>query len=60
MQDGGDVGVIETVLVLGAQSGGAQGRTKCVLRLPPERKRQTTENPTAMTQFLQLPSAAAQ
>ena len=46
VQDGGDVGVIETLLVLGAQGGGAQSCAVGVLRLPPEMK-QTTETLTS-------------
>lgn len=41
VEDGGDVGVVQAVLVLGAQGGGAQGRAVSLLGLPPETERRT-------------------
>ncbi|TNN40838.1 hypothetical protein EYF80_048993 [Liparis tanakae] len=39
VQDGGDVGVVEALLVVRAERGRAQSRTVRVLGLPPERKK---------------------
>ena len=45
VQDGGDVaGVIEAVLILGAQSGGAQSYAMRLLWLPPERKQNSRKS----------------
>lgn len=45
VQDGGDVaGVIEAVLILGAQSGGAQSYAMCLLWFPPEMKQNSRKS----------------
>lgn len=44
VENGGDVGVIETVLILGAQGGGVQSRAVSLLGLPPETKRRTDKH----------------
>lgn len=44
-QDGGDVvGVIEAVLILGAQGGGAQSCAMRLLRLPPDMKQNSRKS----------------
>lgn len=46
VEDGGDVGVVETVLVLRAQGGGAQSGAVSLLGLPPETNGPTHKTPS--------------